>query len=650
MKKLLIGIAVVIVLVIVAAIAIPFFIPVDTYKGQLIAQVKQATGRDLRIDGKMSFSLIPNIALEANDVSFSNPPGAAAKDMAKLGKLQVQLKFWPLLHKDIEVDRLVLVDPTIDLEVDKQGKPNWQFASSAAPAQPPAAPAGATAPSSGGTGGSLAQLRLDDVRLVNGHVTYVDQRTGDKKELTEIGMKLSLPGLDQPFSADGSAVWNKEKVSLNASFANLRAFMDGKSSGAALKVAAKPVSFDFKGNASGGVPLKLDGTVDLQVPSVRQLAAWAGSPLTAPGTGFGPLAISGKVAYAGPKITFSDANLSLDNIKAKGEIAVDTAGARPAIKGQLAVDKLDVNPYLPPENAANAPAAPSGGGGGATGANAKSDWSDDPIDVSGLKAGDLEFQLSANAIQYRKIQVGKSALHLDLKGGRFEADLTELALYQGAGKGKVVLDGSGAVPAIDTSFNLNNVQMQPLLKDAAGTDRLGGAGAFDMAVTGKGKSQREIVSSLNGKGDLNLANGVIKGVNLVGMVKNIASALQGGDAQETDFASLTATYTITNGVLRNNDLALKSAEVPMTGAGTVDLPHRTVDYKITPKLAGALAVPIIVKGPWDHLSYQPDLAGMVGDPSKLIQGGAKGVGDALKQQQPGVDNLLKGFLGGKKQQ
>jgi AsmA protein len=645
MKKLVIGIAVVVVLLVAAAIAVPFFIPTDTYKSKLIAAVKDSTGRDLRIDGKMSFSLLPTLGVEANNVSFSNPPGASTKDMAKLGKLQVALKVLPLLHRDIEIKRLVLIDPVIDLEIDKQGRPNWQFSDAKAPPSPAKQPDNA-APAGGGS--SLSELGLDDVRLVNGRVTYLDQRSGAKQELSEIGMKVSLPSLDGPFAADGAATWRNEKMTLNASLAKPRAFLDGKVSAATLKLASKPVSFDFKGEGAASTPLKLDGAVDLQVPSVRGLASWAGTPLTLPGTGFGPLAISGKVAMAGSKITFNDASLKLDTMNAKGELALDSGGARPALKGRLDVDKLDANPYLPPEKAAKKE-EPAAGKAGAGGAAAKSDWSDDPIDLSPLKAADVDFSLSAGGLQYRKIQVGKSALGLKLVNGRFEADLTELSLYKGAGKGKVVLDGSGAVPGVEAGFNLSGVQIQPLLHDAADLDRIAGTGGFTTSVTGHGKSQREIIGALNGKGDLNLANGVIKGLNLVGMVKNVAASFQGAQsgADQTDFSSLTGTYTITNGILRNSDLQLKSAEVPMTGAGTVDLPHRTVDYKITPKIAGAIAVPVVIKGPWDNLSYQPDLAGIVGDPSKLLQGGGKGLGDALKGQ-PKVDDVLKGLLGGQK--
>jgi AsmA protein len=647
MKKLLIGVAVVVVLLVVAAVAAPFLISTDTYKAELIAKVKESTGRDFRIDGKVSFSLLPSLALEANDVSFANAPGAASKDMAKLAKLQVQMKLWPLLSGHYEVDKFVLVNPVIALEVDKQGKPNWQFGQAAA--APATAGKPAPAPAASG-GGALAGVRLDDIRLDNGKLSYVDDRSGEKTELDQVNLKLSLPDLESPMKADGSLVYRGEKLALSVSLANPRAFMDAKSSAAELKLDSKPVVFDFKGNAAGSTPVKLDGAVDLKIPSVRGLAQWAGTPLAAPGTGFGPLALAGKVSVAGAKIGFSDATLSLDAIKAKGEIAVDTAGARPSLKGKLDVDALDVNPYLPP---------PTEGKGASSGG----DWSDQPIDVSGLKAADADFTLSANSLLYRKIQIGKSALGLHLKDGRLEADLTQLTLYQGSGKGKVVVDGSAAVPAIQAEFNLASVQVEPLLKDAMDNDRLTGTGAIDLAVTGHGKSQREIMTALNGKGGLNLANGKIKGMNLVGMVNSAASALSnpgaalaalkgggGGGSQETAFVSLTATYTIANGILHNSDLQMKSAELPVSGAGTADLPHRTVDYKITPHVAGA-AVPVDIKGPWDHLSYEPDLAGMVGDPSKLLKGGA---GELLKSVVPGGSgdsgksssgDLLKGAKG-----
>jgi AsmA protein len=664
LKKLLIGLAVVIVLVIAAAIAVPFFIPLDTYKGKIIALVKSETGRDLKIDGPVHFSLFPSVALEANDVSLSNPPGAVSPNMVQLKTLDVELKLLPLIHGGLEISEFKLVQPVIALEVDKRGKPSWAFTTPApANTAPQAAKPGAAPPpaESSSGGADFSAISLGDVSIVNGQASYLDQRTGEKKQLTGINMTLSLPSLDQPFAAKGSAVWDGEKATLTVNIDKPGTLQRGGASPVAITFAAAPINFAFKGDATGATLSKLTGGIDLSIPSVRGLAKWAGVAFDAPGTGFGRMTLSGKIDKQASKIAFTNAVIALDAIKATGALTVDTGGAKPVLSGRLDVDKLDVNPYLASKakggtnTASNSNSGGGGGSGGgaaagssapASSASAKSaGWSDAPIDLSPLKLANADFDLSANSILYRKIQVGRSALALHLKDGRFEADLSQIALYQGKGQGTFAADGSGAVPAIAMNFNLSGVAIQPLAKDAADFDRLSGTGSVVIDVSGRGKSQREIVGNLGGKGSLNLANGNIEGVNLVAFVKNTASALTSavGGNNKTDFGALTGTYTITNGILKNNDLKLTSPEVPMSGAGTVDLPQRTVDYRVTPNVAGVLAVPVDITGPWDNLSYRPDLAGiakgLAQDPGKAL--------DALKNGGGGssAGGLLKGLLG-----
>jgi len=652
MKKLLIGLAVIVVVIVAAAVVVPFFVPIDTYKNQLITRVKAATGRDLKIAGAVKFSLLPVLGLEANQVSFSNAPGASTPEMIQLGKLEVALKLFPLLGGEVVIDRFVLDQPVIDLEIDKQGRPNWSFAAAAPPAGAPAAPAQSAQPAAPAGGASaLSQLRLDDVRLVNGKLSYLDQRTGQKQELSDVNMKLSLPNFDSPFAADGSLTWRGKQVKATINVANPRALVTAATTDAAVKIASDPISFDYKGKITNANPMKVEGPIDLKIPSVRGLADWTGNPLQMQGKDtFGLLEIKGNLAMVGSKIGFTDAQLAFDAIKAKGEFAFDGGGPKPKLQGKLDVDKLDVNPYMPPEGA-------SGSGGGAakpaaSAAPAKSGWSDAPIDLSGLRAADADFALTVGSMLVRKIQIGQSALNLQLNGGKLVADLSKLALYQGGGKGRLTVDGSGAVPGIDANFNLSGVQAEPLLKDAADMDRFSGTGAFDIAVTGHGHSQREIVGTLNGKGDLKFTNGVIKGFDLGAMIKNVTSAFGAGGG-ETQFSQLTGTYTITNGILTNNDLDLQAPIVHATGAGTVDLPQRTVNYRIKPlnaNIAGVnlVGLAIAVEGPWDNLSYRPDISsgavsGVVSGAGKALQGLVPGQGGGSN---PGAipGNVLKGLF------
>jgi AsmA protein len=652
MKKLLIGSALVLALIIAAALAVPFFIPLDTYKGKIVALVKQQTGRDLRINGPIRFSLLPSIALEANDVSLSNAPGASVPNMIQLKTLAIAVKLFPLLHGAVEVERFKLVQPAITLEVDKEGRPNWVFKPTTPAATPAQPTAPGTAPAGTADNSRISDVSLGEVSIVDGQASYLDQRNGEKRLLGDINMTLSLPSLNQPFKAKGAATWNGEKTTLTLDIERPGTLQNGGVSPVAITLAAAPINFAFKGDATGATLAKLVGGIDLSVPSVRGLAKWVGVPFDAPGTGFGLLTISGHLDMAGPKIAFNQAVIVFDAIKATGGLTIDSSRAKPAYSGRLDVDKLDVNPYLPPENgkaaapatpvSVAAPEAPATAPPPATAAAAKgTGWSDTPLDLSPLKIANAEFNLSVNSIQYRKIEIGRSALALHLQEGKLEADLTEMALYQGKGTGKVVADGSGPTSAIGAAFNLTGVAMQPLLRDAAAFDRLVATGNISLDVTGHGRSQRDIVGTLNGKGSLNLANGKIDGVNLMAFAKN-AVGLGGGKGagNQTDFGALTGTYTITNGILHNNDLRLTSSEVPMIGAGTVDLPLRQVDYKLTPSLGGIVAVPVDITGSWDNLSYRPDLAGMA---ESLFQNPDKAI-DALKQG-GGAKGLLKGLLG-----
>jgi AsmA protein len=95
---------------------------------------------------------------------------------------------------------------------------------------------------------------------------------------------------------------------------------------------------------------------------------------------------------------------------------------------------------------------------------------------------------------------------------------------------------------------------------------------------------------------------------------------------------------MTNGLVHQNDLVLDSPGLKAEGAGTVDLPTKHVDYKVTPKVAG-LGVPLLIQGPWDNLSYVPDLAG-------IVKGGVGGAVDIVKGVGGGAANTLKGIIPG----
>ena len=127
MKKLAYGILALVVLLIVAVIAVPFLVPAERIKTELMIAANDATGRTLSIDGDLGVSVFPVLGLTASKVSFSNAPNSDTANMATIENLVIELNLIPLLSGQVSVDKFILDTPVIVLEVDKAGKKNWEF-------------------------------------------------------------------------------------------------------------------------------------------------------------------------------------------------------------------------------------------------------------------------------------------------------------------------------------------------------------------------------------------------------------------------------------------------------------------------------------------------------------------------------------------
>src|SRR5580704_8243735 len=137
---------------------------------------------------------------------------------------------------------------------------------------------------------SLSALRLGDVRLENGTISYLDQRTGQRTVIEKINSSVSLPDINSPFKVDGSLQYNSVELKLKLNVDKTSDFITRQGSGVEASVSSDVMNFDFKGKGAAALPASASGTIDLKVPSVRKLADWAGSPLPK-GEGFGPFAI-----------------------------------------------------------------------------------------------------------------------------------------------------------------------------------------------------------------------------------------------------------------------------------------------------------------------------------------------------------------------
>jgi AsmA protein len=673
MRKFLFVLLGLVVVLIGAALVVPFLVPTDTYKQQIASEVENATGRSLTIEGPLRFTILPQLGFEAQQVTLANPPGSASPKMVRLKAVEVELKVWPLLHGALEVDRFVLVEPQIDLEVDAQGQPNWEFGAPPAerPAQPPEPPEQPTeqtqpAPRGPGgieaaSGGMLKEIRLGDVRIENGALTYSNAQNGSIERLAAINMTLRLPDLQSRLEADGALDYKGQTITLRLSADQPAALLQGGASPVALRVETTPARIGFEGQVDNGASPVATGRLELDVSSIRDLAAWLAEPIAFEGEGLRTLEIAAQLDAGPQRVALTDTTIGLDAIEARGELVADLSGAVPKVDGRLDLGAVDLDPYLPPPSEDASGSEEQVGEAGATG------WSDEPIAVPPIGGAEVDFALSLDSLTMREIEIGRTVLGLKLAGNTLSAALQEMALYGGKATGNLEVAVADGVPAIRQQFQLDGLNALPFLTAVAGLDRLEGTASAQLDVSSHGASQLQLVRGLNGNGRVTFTDGAIVGINIAAMVRNAATAFldpSAGERRKTDFGELAGTFTIRDGILSNEDMRLQAPVLRVNGRGRVDLPARTLTYLLEPKAAATLEgqggaqqvagvlVPVIIEGPWDDLSYRPDLSGVIGtalrDPGalkdQLEQLGAQGEGvKRALEGDPG--SLIEGLTG-----
>lgn len=333
-----------------AVAAVPHVVDVDVYRPAIVQAVKEATGRELVIEGPLKLSMFPRPRISARKVRFANVLGAKGAQMVDVEWIGASPAWWPLLRGQFEVGRLTLYKPAIILEADAEGRPNWQFDPGAGAAQPAGAPS---------AGFHLAVGRL---RIVQGTLTYIVPATGTTLTAQKVDVTASAGSLEGPFTLIGTATVNGVPLSLDAIVGG----PTDKGHLAALKLKVESGTLDFDGRisriaadaeVSGKLSVATGGLADF-VTSVWRAIGQAPPAIAA--SLVGQFAFDGGVDLKADRLALADFRMSMGGDAASGNLAL-TGGAAPSIQGRLSMPKVNVDRWLEvmSKPAASQPQAPA---------------------------------------------------------------------------------------------------------------------------------------------------------------------------------------------------------------------------------------------------------------------------------------------------
>ncbi len=601
MNKYLRNASIAAVAVLAIILALPFVVPTGVYRSRIENAAALATGRSLHIEGPLRLMLFPQFGLKADKVTFANMPGGRAAAMASVGDIKLAVRFWPLLSGRVELARIVLDRPIIELEVNAQGRSNWNLGKNKA----------------AGMGGNSvilpANTEFSGIKISDGRISYANDKTGTRRMLDHVNAAVAITRLDQPLAVDGSLTQNGHRVDFDVKVATLKTLLGDETTALDLSLTSDMMQAGFKGGLEqdGG----LAGTLKFDTASLRNMLGWLGESLPE-GDGFGRASLESHIASKDKVTIFSGMRLLLDGATMNGTLALDSSGDVPSLKGALSIDQLDLNPYFAAKRAGGPPAR-----------KPETGWSETPITVALLKKADTELTLSVGALRVRSLRLGKTAVSVTLTGGVLTARLDPMTLYGGGGRAELDVDGRGAVPRFHNVLKFESVSLGPFLNDTLGVSRIEGTGSLSLDVGSQGANANAVMHNLSGRGAIAGSHGRIRGVDLDKVSRTIQTVLGEGTtepAANSDYLDMSGTFEIRNGTLSNRDFHITGPVLSMTGSGTVDIGNRGIDFRLVPKAAVksvSVGIPFRVKGSWDSVRYAPELGGVLNGVMQNLQTG-----------------------------
>lgn len=624
-RWVLIVLGAIVALILTGAGVLAYLVSRVDVRPQIEQAVENATGRDLTIAGDVGVTFWPVLGVRAEDATLSNVEGGRAPAFITMAELDVGLEIRPLFNRQIVVRRLVLQRPSIALEVNAEGRPNWVLAPRAAPAPRP------EQPTRRGPSPSLREIRISD-----GEISFYDARRGAGWVVGDVDLTTALTSMEEPMRARGSLRYNDQPINLTLELARPGALQRGELMGVRFTIESDLINATFDGQtiAQSG---EVAGTLEASGPSLRRLAAWGGAPIQGNVAGMENFSVSGRVAIGDGVYDFSNAGFVLDRIRGRGDFTLSQLRGKPYLSGRLELFDFDLNPYLTGQAPAPAPQAqapptgapaaePAGAGATAPVANAEIAAvaappraldvqvaaSDTPLNFSGLHAINADLELVTHVVLVQRMRVESSRLNLVVNDGFLAATMHSISLYGGSGRGRFEIDARTPDIRMVQEFVFDRIDARRFLTDSVNFTNIEGRAELNINLRTQGRTQSQMISGVDGSVHIEVITGVLHGVDLGGVSTTIRNALRGeliAPEARTPFNGFSATFAVSDGVLASSNLSFNTPDLRIPGIGVIDLNVRRADIRLAPRSQrGGIVFPFSIRGPWAQLSYNADIS------------------------------------------
>ena len=353
-------------------------------------------------------------------------------------------------------------------------------------------------------------------------------------------------------------------------------------------------------------------------------------------------ALDAQFKMANQALNVKNIELNLDDSQLKGQASVSQFD-RPNIRYDLALNRININHYLPPKTEQQAPEPP-----------ASTEEFEIQLPTELLRKLTIDGRLKVGSATFDKLQPKNILVTVKGKKGIITASPVRVDIFNSRINLLAKLDVSGKTPKYTVKTDGKKIPVGDVLVAVADTDILSGNGSVDLNITTAGSKVSHFKKNLNGTAKADLLDGAIKGFNLAQSIRNAKAKLgnQKADSSkeslQTDFSSLLAHVSIKNGVVKTEKLLAQAPFMRITGSGTVNLPKESLNYLVKAKIVGSdkgqggeelqelngLTIPVKLKGNYLSPKVSLELGSLLEEKTKaeLAQKKAKIQAELAKEK------------------
>lgn len=584
-----------IIFVLILIVLIGGFIFIKTfdlnkYKPYVQKVVYEQTGRELSLNGDASlkFSLIPTVKL--NDVALSNVSWSPEKQMISAESVEVSVALMPLLHQEIVIDQVNLIDPKVFLSVNAQGEPNWIFQKPVPAKEKTDTQAryefsligtahaadpeniSESLPAENTSGMSLRGILARHLTIENGLVVYQDLKNGQKHEVIVKNFDLLSENMDSNVNIAFEALYNNNAVSGTMTTGSINALVQNRPD--------FPLKADLK---AYGANLK----ADMILNNIFENPVFSGEikALNPSGNlGLFKIDVSGNISGTKEKIRLTLSPLNVAGNIFNTDLDIDLKNAVPSISGKINTDGFDLRTLQNNAKTASFSLIFE--------AHAADFVPNSPLDLSFLKLFNANIALALNNVLIDE-NIGKLNLHGTAKVQNGTLTLSPLEIQNMSNKltGSVsAVSGTNAVSVNLSGSDISLTTLFPFLKEEQG--KFGfvndGKSTLDINLTGQGATLRQLVQSLRGQTVFINADSTLKFGTLKYLSGNFVSQLLSSLNLKKQNKDMKLTCAVVRGDFKDGKITFpkgivfNSKSLVIVSDGTLNLQNDKLDFSLHP--------------------------------------------------------------------